>query len=253
MKSFAVILGMVALCGVAGCSLPGPDGAPDGIHDPYEVQNRKVHAFNKRLDSGSDGASGGGIGSTYASVVPPFARAGVSNFSENLTEPGSLVNHMMQGDIGGAGINLLRFALNSTLGLGGLINVASDGGIPEADTDFGETLYVWGVPEGAYLELPILGPSTERETTGRIVDLFTNPLSARMSHEQRLGALGARVAEKLDDRARFGDSIDSVLYGSADSYAQARLIYLQNRRFELGDTTSGPVEDDPLALDTEGF
>ena len=150
-------------------------------------------------------------------------------------------------------MSLFSFVTNTTLGIGGIFNPTRELGIPENDTDFGETLYVWGVGEGNYVELPFLGPSTTRATFGLFVDLFTNPLTAvydDRSSEFYLTPAG--LASGLSARGRFTDTIDSILYESADSYAQARLIYLQNRRFRLGDTESS-ADIDPFELDTEGF
>ena len=108
---------------------------------------------------------------------------------------------------------------------------------------FGGTLAAWGAPEGAYLELPLLGPSTQRDAAGKVVDLFTNPLSYVLVAPERHAGTVARVFDRVGTRDRFGDTIDSVLYESADSYAQTRLIYLQSRRFELGDAASGAYAD----------
>ncbi|WP_261385969.1 VacJ family lipoprotein [Tateyamaria omphalii] len=221
---------------------------PDGINDPYERQNRKVHAFNRGLDRAV--VRPAAIG--YSSLLPDEIEDSVSNFARNLGEPSVVVNSVLQGDLEGAGISTVRFLTNSVLGIFGLFDVASDFQLPAHDTDFGETLYVWGVGEGAYLELPVLGPSTARNTTGKVVDLFTNPLSYMVdSPEQYYGTVAA-AASGLSRRGRFTDTVDSILYESADSYAQARLIWLQNRRFELGDAGAA-AEIDPFALDTEGF
>jgi phospholipid-binding lipoprotein MlaA len=128
----------------------------------------------------------------------------------------------------------VRFLVNTLFGVAGIWDPADVIGLTEVDTDFGQTLAVWGVPEGAYLELPLIGPSTERDTAGDIVDFFIDPLESVLTDEQALiataGTIGGRVV-KLDQA---GDVIGDVLNESADSYAQARLIYLQNRRFELG-------------------
>ena len=120
------------------------------------------------------------------------------------------------------------------MGLGGVLDPAgADFALPEIDTDFGETLHVWGVPEGAYLELPVLGPSTERDLAGMIVNTLIDPVDNWLNRDQRTAKLAARVASKAGDRAQFGSTVDSVLHESADSYAQTRLLYLQHRRFEL--------------------
>jgi phospholipid-binding lipoprotein MlaA len=135
--------------------------------------------------------------------------------------------------------------MNSTIGLAGFIDAATEFNIPEHTTDFGETLAVWGVGEGAYIELPVLGPSTQRDAIGFVTDLLTNPLTyvtINSSPEQYIPPT-ARAGALLNDRDRFKSTIDSVLYESADSYAQSRSIYLQNRRFKLEGATG--IETDP--------
>lgn len=240
---------LLAVATVTACASTEPRSLqPDGIYDPYEAQNRRVHAFNRGLDRAI--VRPAAIG--YSSVLPDEIEDSVSNLARNLGEPSVVVNSLLQGDLEGAGISTVRFVTNSVLGIFGLFDVASDFDLPPHDTDFGETLFVWGVGEGAYVELPVLGPSTARRTTGIVVDLFTNPLSYFVdSPEQYYGTVAA-AASGLSRRGRFSDTVDSILYESADSYAQARLIWLQNRRFELGETNAG-AEIDPFALDTEGF
>ncbi|UYV37634.1 VacJ family lipoprotein [Rhodobacteraceae bacterium D3-12] len=235
---------------LAACSTPGPGGAPGGIHDPYEETNRSTHKLNLALDRGILRPAGKG----YTGVVPDPVEDTVSNFAANLALPGTVVNNVLQGDLKGAWVNTFRFAFNTVFGIGGLGDPASEVGIDAVNTDFGETLHVWGVPEGAYVELPVLGPSTERDAVGKIVDLFTNPLSYTLPKPEKYYGTGASAFATLGARGRYSDTIDSILYESADSYAQSRLIYLQNRRFELGsDDGSGyvdPYEDlygDPYA------
>ncbi|KNG94705.1 hypothetical protein ATO11_04755 [Pseudaestuariivita atlantica] len=229
---------------MAACAAPPPSGAPGEFNDPYEAANRKRHEFNKRIDR---------------TLVRPVARrvskgdgdgtAGrvVSNFASNLSMPQAVVNHVLQGDLNNATRMTARFLLNSTFGFGGLADIATEAGLPEEDTDFGATLHAWGVGEGAYLELPVFGPSTERDAAGMVVDLFTDPLGSVLTARQANIARAARIAGKVADRGRFGDTLDSILYDSADSYAQARLIYLLNRRDELGveaeDDFIDPYED----------
>jgi phospholipid-binding lipoprotein MlaA len=144
-----------------------------------------------------------------------------------------------------AGQNTFRFLLNSTLGIAGLFDVAQSFGLPEAHTDFGETLHVWGVGEGAYLELPLLGPSTERDALGRVVDIVFDPVTTVLSGRDASVATAFTLGSKVGDRLRFGGAVDSVLYESADSYAQSRLLYLQSRRHQL----SGQEENDAEAFD----
>ncbi len=215
---------------IAACT-PAPDGVQ--IHDPFEAQNRDIHAFNVALDRAFvRGASG------VSEAAPEELTQPIVNFADNVGLPGAVLNGLLQGDIGGAATNTMRFVINSTVGVFGLLDPAGAIGLAEEETDFGETLYVWGLPEGAYVELPFYGPSTERDAVGRIVDAIIDPLGRVGSAPQLEYGGIARVAGQVVERGRLGDTLDDILYESADSYAQARLIYLQNRRFELGDEAS---------------
>ncbi|KGJ03893.1 ABC transporter [Paracoccus halophilus] len=224
-------LGLTATLSACAADRPG-----DGINDPFEPMNRKVHAFNRGLDKNlvkplSEGAGGAAEGGAGGKAVEA-----IGNFGSNLSLPGKAVNHLLQGRPLPATRMTFRFLLNSSLGLAGFLDPAGkDFALPEEDTDFGETLASWGVGEGPYLELPLIGPSTLRDATGRVVDLVIDPLNSRLNRDERLIGFGARVVSKAGDRARFGDSVDSILYESADSYSQTRLIWLQHRRYELGE------------------
>jgi phospholipid-binding lipoprotein MlaA len=166
-----------------------------------------------------------------------------------------VANGLLQGDITGMGTNAMRFLINTTVGIGGLFDPAGAIGLAEESTDFGETLAVWGVPEGAYFVLPLFGPSTERDAVGTLVDLLFDPLQSVGTMAQIDYATGAKIADRAISRGAFMDTIDSILYESADSYAVARLTYLQNRRFELGETQPAGYEIDPFSdeLSLEGF
>lgn len=250
MSHLRVFFAGLLLMAVSACSVPGPGGAPDGIHDPEEATNRRIHAFNQRMDKNSVG----GAGVFYVNTVPKGVQRNISNFADTFATPGYVVNQVLQGRPGRATTNTVRFLINATLGFGGLADVAADLGIEEDDTDFGETLHVWGAPEGAYQELPILGPSTERDTAGRVVDLFTNPLGYVIPSPEKYTGTVATYLDKLGDRANYSNSYDSVVHDSADSYAQLRLIYLQHRRFKLGGATvAEEALLDPDQVDTEGF
>lgn len=237
--------GFPALClalFAAGCSV-APPGAE--IHDPYEPRNRAIHEFNKDVDRALVRPVAQVAGAAPVEFTTP-----VINFSDNVALPGMVLNGLLQGDVDGAATNAFRFALNTTIGVLGLADPASVLGLEEVETDFGETLAVWGVPEGAYLELPLIGPSTERDAAGRIVDALIDPLERFGRPEQVDYGRAAWIAEQVIERGQFGDSVDSVLYESADSYAQSRLLYLQNRRFELGDAAGSDTPGtfvDPFA------
>lgn len=220
--------------------------APGGgdIPDPYEPVNRKIHAFNRGLDAQLLSPLSAAVRRNDAAVPAPDPKPWqpstgplemVGNFGDNLSLPGKVVNGVLQGRPQPAVQNAARFLVNTTLGLGGVFDPAGrDLNLPEVDTDFGETLHVWGVPSGAYLELPVLGPSSERDLAGKIVDtVLLDPLDGVLTPEQKLAGRVARVVSKAGERARFGSTVDQVLHDSADSYAQTRLMYSQHRRYEL--------------------
>lgn len=222
---------------LAGCSIapPGTD-----IHDPNEAHNREIHAFNKAFNQQISGSGNG-------ANLPPEVTAPVVNFADNVRLPGMVVNGLLQADIEGAVTNTMRFLVNTTIGIAGLFDPADAIGIAEQETDFGETLAVWGAPEGAYIELPLLGPTTERELAGKVVDIFLDPIGAVGTDVQLTYGTGAKLAERVIRRSQLSGAIDDV-YSSADSYSQQRLVFYQNRRFELG-TTDNYVgaEVDPYA------
>ncbi|MGY6409744.1 MAG: MlaA family lipoprotein [Alkalilacustris sp.] len=217
----------VGLAALAACSAP-PPGVD--VWDPQEAQNREAHALNQRLDGLIAGGGGG------ASLPAPVTR-GATNFANNAGAPSDTLNSLLQGRPGPAIENGLRFLINTSFGIGGLFDMATPLGIEGRRTDFGETLHVWGVREGAYQELPLLGPSTERDTAGRIVDLLIDPLNALRPPGTRnrliVARAGTRGVANLGERAAYAEAIDALITGSVDSYASTRLLYLQTRRFRL--------------------
>lgn len=236
---FAVVLAALTL---AACA---PSKGPGVINDPYEAQNRKNHAFNVALDSDLVRPAS----KVYGHVLPAPVRTGVGNFASNLSLPGYVVNDLLQAKIGAAGQNTLRFAFNTVFGIGGIFDPAGGLGLHAARTDFGTTLYVWGVREGAYLEVPFVGPTTERDFAGIIVDTVADPVTLMLPKGQGLRSYppAVELASHLGDRYKYNDIINSILHDSADSYAQERLIYLEKRHHDLGIKTPAasfdPYED----------
>lgn len=233
MKFSACVL--VAMISLGACTT-----APEGVtvHDPFEENNRRVHAFNKSIGEKFAG-SGGGAGD----LIPVEVTDSIVNFSDNVSLPGMVVNGFLQGNLEAAATNAVRFLINTTVGVVGLFDPADAMGVTEQETDFGQTLAVWGVTEGAYLEVPLLGPTTERALAGRVIDIFLDPLDAVGTKAQiKYGTIG-KLAGRVVKITQAGDTIDSVLNDSADSYTQLRLIYLQNRRFELGTTAPDDAVD----------
>lgn len=245
MRPLSLIVPLALGVILAGCA--SEPVMQDGIrvNDPFEAQNRRVHAFNKGLDRQVIGPVSNLLSSPDKAPGQTGAMDLVINAGANLSLPGKVVNSLLQARPEPAIRNFFRFAVNSTLGIGGLLDPAGqDFGLPERDTDFGETLAVWGVPEGAYLELPVLGPSTQRDAAGKVVDLVIDPLHHLLHPDAAWAAFGLRAASKAGERARFGDTVDSILQDSADSYGQVRLIYLMHRRHELNQEGA---EIDPYA------
>lgn len=228
-------LGLVGML-AAGCASDPGSGA---FNDPYEAQNRAVHATNLEVDRLLLRPTS----KAYGAGIPKPVQQGISNFADNFATPGVMVNDLLQGDVNHLVENTFRFVINSTIGFAGVFDTADAFGLHGKSTDFGETLHVWGVREGAYLELPFYGPSTERDATGLVVDLVLDPLGFVLpSPEKHLGTL-TKLASKVGDRGRYSETVDSILYESADGYAQARILYLQNRRFELGQETASDTID----------
>lgn len=212
------------------------------FNDPYEAGNRSIHSFNVAVDKtlfGSPETKG------LVPTIPAPLAIGFGNFASNLGLPSAALNSVLQLKTGPALINVFRFAVNSTVGIGGLFDPASAIGLKEDPADFGETLHVWGLPEGAYLEAPILGPTTERDLAGTVVDFVIDPVNTLVGSKEAAYVTGGRLAAKVGNRQRFADTYESILYDSADSYSQARLLYLQNRHYELGieEEQFDPYED----------
>jgi phospholipid-binding lipoprotein MlaA len=218
----ALLLGLVA-CGPATL----PPG--DTIADASEAQNRAVHRLNVNLDR----ALVGPASNAYGNVIPEPVRQGVGNFASNLNQPGYVLNNLLQLRIGEAAQNTLRFAVNTTIGIGGLFDPATALGLPAEPTGFGETLHVYGVGEGDYHVLPVFGPSTTRDSVGLVLDFALNPLRHAVEPSHRTYVTGTRLFARFGDRHDYADTIDDILYRSEDSYTVLRSLYLQNRRFEL--------------------
>ncbi len=238
-------LPVVLLAGfLAGCAANTPT-QEDHIYDPFEATNREIHDFNKAVDQ----ALLAPLSGIYGAIIPEEFQYFLGNAVTNLGQPNAFVNHVLQGDGDAAGDTLVRFVLNSTIGLAGMFDPAAEIGVFDQPTDFGETLAVWGVGEGAYIELPLLGSSTVRDTIGMMVDFGIDPLKYALSDEQASYLFTARVLNLLGKRHEYDDLIRALLYESADSYTAQRLSYLQNKRHALaGETTIDDLED-PYALE----
>jgi phospholipid-binding lipoprotein MlaA len=222
----------------AGCATPPRDPAAltafKAANDPLEPLNRKTFAFNQRIDR----IVLKPIAKGYRRAIPSAGRDGIRNFIRNLHEPTVLVNNLLQG----------RFVANSTLGLAGMMDFAGRHGLKQQTGDFGQTLYVWGVHEGPYLVLPVLGPSNPRDAFGMGADLFSNPffyLMPRFKYKTSFSVSEAAI-NGIDERSRNIDSLDEVERETIDFYAALRSLYRQNRAADLrhGEPPPAPKVED---------
>ncbi|HEY9539808.1 MAG TPA: VacJ family lipoprotein [Kiloniellaceae bacterium] len=204
----------------------GDFGAEPDYNDPLEVPNRMFFAFNEALDFMVIRP----VAVTYRYIVPTGVRNTVRNFLRNLRSPVTLANDLFQGDLERAEITFTRFFINSTIGMLGLFDIAADSGFPYHEEDFGQTLGTYGTGEGFYLVLPILGPSSLRDGSGRIVDIFLDPLTYLAPQEFNLGRA---ATTGVDARSRSIDELDSLKADSLDFYARIRSLYRQYRENEI--------------------
>ncbi|MEO1460357.1 MAG: VacJ family lipoprotein, partial [Pseudomonadota bacterium] len=226
--SLRLVAGAVALLTLGACASTDP-GEGFAAMDPYENTNRVFHDFNVGADRYVLRPAAKG----YDAAVPDTAQLLIGNGISHLDLPVDLANYVLQGEVQAALRVLGRFTLNTTLGAGGLLDPATEFGLPREETDFGITLGKWGVASGPYLVLPLLGPSSPRDAAGFAVDIAFSPTTyTGFADSSVLNAfsLPLAVVERVDDRARNADLIDEVLYESPDSYVTLRSIYLQRRQ-----------------------
>ena len=196
--------------------------------DPWEPMNRKLYA----LQDGLDRKLFKPVAQTFG-VVPSPLRMGLRNFSRNLGEPVVAINDILQGRVGTAGRTLVRFVINSTFGLAGILDPAKKNSLPHHSNGFGTTLGRWGFKPGPYLFVPLAGPTTLRDGFGSVADIGLDPLTyARYPHRTAIG-VGLGVAEGLDTLLDAQPELDAIQATSTDPYATLRSYYLQNRQAEV--------------------
>lgn len=229
-----IVVAMIAALLLGGCTTR-PDDPEDLAYylesnDPLEPMNRAVFQFNEVADKVVLQPLAVG----YSTVVPKGVRIGIRNFINHLKSPITIFNALLQGEGERASDSFGRFLTNTVLGLGGVIDVASDAGIPKHYEDFGQTLAVWGVESGPYLVLPLLGPSNFRDGFGRGVDGYIDPVSRHIRDEYGLEGAGVLyTVDSVDWRAANLKVINDLRASSLDFYATVRSAYRQRRSHEI--------------------
>lgn len=221
---------------LGGCAATGAGTYPVA-RDPLEPVNRVVFAFNDALDEWAIRPAA----VAYTQVVPEVLRVAVHSMASNITDLWVATNQLLQGKPALAGSDLLRFAINTTLGVGGLADVATPIGLEKHREDFGQTLGRWGVPPGPYLVVPLFGPSSLRDGLGTWADVVGDPVVRLGTVAERNTYSGVRI---IDTRAGLL-SADGLLRGAAlDRYSFLRDGYLQRRRNQVYDGDPPPLKDD---------
>ncbi|MEO7242298.1 MAG: VacJ family lipoprotein [Variovorax sp.] len=221
-------------CVLTACA-SGPGTPYNNPADPFEPFNRKVSVFNDAIDDNVLKPAA----RAYRQVVPSPARTGVNNFFTNLSEPWNFVNSVLQLKPRRSVETLTRFLLNTGMGLGGVLDIASETGIEYHNEDFGQTLGRWGVPPGPYLVLPLFGPSTVRDTAAFPINRLGEPLNAVGDTGTLIGLSVLRV---VDLRSNFLRASRLLEDAALDKYSFARDAHLQRRRSEVYDGNP-PAED----------
>lgn len=205
--------------------------------DPYQQINQTIFSFNQSLDE----YLARPVAKMYVAVMPDFAERGIANMFDNLNEVTNIFNDLLQGKFTQAANDTGRFGINSTLGIGGLFDVASLLSFKKSDgEDFGQTLGYWGVPQGPYIMLPFFGPSTLRDAPSRFADQLTDPLDYLDHSTDRAVTTALSLVNTRASLLEF----DNLLSG--DSYILVRDVYLQRRAYQV---TDGAVEDEFDDLD----
>jgi phospholipid-binding lipoprotein MlaA len=223
-RDFDDIYGVQSYDPVADPTLPAPANVP-GAYDPWEKYNRRMHRFNLAVDRGVARP----LARAYSKVVPRPIRLGVSNFFNNLGQPVSILNALLQGKPKQALQSFGRFALNTTLGIGGIFDPATAAKLPNRSEDFGQTLGVWGWKRSRYVELPFFGPRTVRDTFGMVGDAPLSPLRQIERDRIRIPLQGLQL---VDVRAQLLP-LDSLRDGAEDEYALVRDSWTQRRDYQI--------------------
>jgi phospholipid-binding lipoprotein MlaA len=251
-------LALVALAAItltlSACATPPTDPAAlaefQRTNDPFEPTNRVILDFNMFVDR----ILLKPVAIGYRTIIPQYGRNRIRNVLDNLNEPVVFINDTLQGEFARANTTAGRFLFNSTFGIAGIWDHASEIGMEKQTGDFGQTLYSWGVADGPYLVLPILGPSNPRDAIGMGVDSYLDPwlyVGRHIGGTAKYNGLFRWVALGIDERERNIEAIDDLQKNAVDFYAELRSLWRQHRASELRHGEPAPVEDQDLYSDPD--
>lgn len=237
-KLKAAFLLSLIVCTVGCASIPA--GVERSPQDPWEPFNRSVFAFNEGLDAYVLKPVVAG----YRFVLPEFVRDGIYNFFSNYSDIYTALYNLLQGKPGDAFNDFMRVVVNTTMGLGGLIDLATPGGLEKHKEDWGQTLGVWGVPSGPYVVLPFFGPSNVRDTFGTVADLESDYLFTYVKDiGLRNSITGLRVVNARNTYYEAGDLLDGA---AIDKYSFVRDAYIQRRAYQINEGRDDEESDIPV-------
>ena len=237
----AVRRGLIAALCVSfiGCATI-PAGTQPSAQDPWESFNRSVFIFNEGLDNYFLKP----VTTGYRYVVPSVARDGIDNFFGNYNDIYSALNQLLQGNPGLAAKGLMRVVVNTVFGLGGLIDMATPGGLSKHKADFGQTFGVWGIPAGPYVVLPIFGPSSVRDTFGTAADIQSDYLLRSLPDVALRNSLtGLRIVNARNNYYQAGDLLDGA---AIDKYSFVRDGYIQRRQYQIEQIKAGDDDEEMM-------
>lgn len=226
--------GLLLLCALAACAAvpkePAARAAYEETNDPLEPLNRKIFAVNEFIDKILLKPAA----QVYVVAIPKGGRDAMRRVLDNMKEPIIVINNVLQGQFTRAGIAFSRMTIDTTVGIGGLFDPAARWGLEKQTGDFGQTLFAWGVPDGPYLVIPVLGPSNPRDLVGIVVDSYGDPVTFIANAKDIDDLPIVRfVIDGIDQRARVIDTLDELKKNAVDYYAEIRSLARQRRAAEL--------------------
>jgi phospholipid-binding lipoprotein MlaA len=210
-------------------------------NDPLQGFNRGVYRFNDAVDR----AALKPVAKGYQKITPHWLRVGVSNFFNNLEQPWTIVNELLQGKPKAMAQGTCRFVLNSVIGVAGFVDIASRAGLPLYEEDFGQTLAVWGLPSGPYVMLPLFGPSSVRDAPAKVIDFLARP--QRYADIPWEADTAITTVNVIDTRSKLL-SVEGTLQNAYDRYGVIRDVWVQQREYRIydGNPPQEKIEDESL-------